>query len=272
VSGKALKNNKNSDLPLRLASALVLGTVVLAITWYGGVYFRVLIGIAALLIYREWSTITASGQSPMTVNIGWLFVLLGAVAIVFGYDREAMVICAIAAIGLGVLGVVINGKVWASAGTVYSLAPTIALALIRDGQSGLIMIFLLFAIVWATDIGAYFAGRSIGGPKLAPAISPKKTWSGFLGGLFSAVIVAIILLNYFGTSGIFASVLAVGTVACILSVLSQLGDLFESWIKRRFDVKDSGQLIPGHGGIMDRVDGLVVAAVAFYGLLMVSPY
>ncbi len=229
-------------------------------------------GIAALLIYREWSKITAPSQSLTTINIGWLFVLLGAVAIVFGYDRESMAICAVAAISLGALGAVVNGKVWASAGAVYSLAPAIALALIRDGQSGLILIFLLFAIVWATDIGAYFAGRSIGGPKLAPAISPKKTWSGFFGGLISAIIVALLLLNYFGFLGVSMSILVAGTVAGILSVLSQLGDLFESWIKRRFDVKDSGQLIPGHGGIMDRVDGLVVAAVAFYGLLMISPY
>ena len=253
-----------SDLPLRLASALVLGTVVLAITWYGGVYFRLLMGIAALLIYREWSTITAPGQTPITVNLGRLFVLLGALAIAFGYDREAVVICAVAAIGLGVLGIVVNGKIWAAGGVVYALAPTIALAQIRIESQGLSLIILIFVIVWGTDIGAYFAGRAIGGPKLAPAISPKKTWSGFFGGLIAAIVGSLILIEYSESLSLFMPVLVVG----FLSVASQIGDLFESWIKRRFDVKDSGQLIPGHGGIMDRVDGLIVAAVAFYGLMI----
>ena len=268
MSAKAQNSNKNSDLPLRLVSALVLGTVVLTITWYGGVYFRILIGVAALLIYREWTTITAPSQTFASVNLGWLFVLLGALAIIFGYDRESVVICAVAAIGLGILGVVINGKIWAAGGVVYSLAPAIALAFIREGQSGLILIILLFGVVWSTDIGAYFAGRSIGGPKLAPAISPKKTWSGFFGGLTAAIIVALLLLNYYGILGASMSILVAGTVAGLLSVTSQLGDLFESWIKRTFGVKDSGQLIPGHGGIMDRVDGLIMAAVAFYGLMI----
>lgn len=259
-------SNKNSDLPLRLASALVLGALVLAITWFGDVYFRILMGVAALLIYREWSTITVSSQTRTTIILGWLFVLLGALAIVFGYDREAIVICSVAALGLGVLGIVINGKIWAAGGVIYALAPTIALAQIRMEPQGLLLIVLIFVIVWGTDIGAYFAGRAIGGPKLAPSISPKKTWSGFFGGLIAAIIGSLILLRFSESFSIYMPILIVGT----LSVASQIGDLFESWIKRRFDVKDSGQLIPGHGGIMDRVDGLIIVAVAFYGGRMVG--
>ncbi len=266
MSENTQDSNKNSDLPLRLASALVLGTVVLAITWYGDVYFRILMGIAAFLIYREWSTITASSQTSTTINLGSLFVLLGALAVVFGYDREAIVICAVAAVGLCILGIVINGKIWAAGGVVYALAPTIALAQIRDESQGLLLIVLIFVIVWGTDIGAYFAGRALGGPKLAPAISPKKTWSGFFGGLIAAIAGSLILLKYSESFSIYMPILVVG----ILSVASQVGDLFESWLKRRFDVKDSGQLIPGHGGIMDRVDGLIIVAVAFYGGRMVS--
>ncbi len=253
-----------SDLPLRLVSALVLGTVVLAITWFGGLGFRILLSIAALLIYREWSTITASSQTSITINLGWLFVLLGAFAIAFGYDREAVVICTVAAIGLGVLGIVINGKIWAAGGVVYSLVPVIAMVQIRLEPQGLLLIVLIFIIVWGTDIGAYFAGRAIGGPKLAPTISPKKTWSGFFGGLATSIIGTMFLLNFAPSLTVPFPLL----IAVILSVFSQLGDLFESWIKRRFEVKDSGQLIPGHGGIMDRVDGLVVAAVVFYGLMI----
>ena len=266
MSGKAQNSNKNSDLPLRLVSALILGTVVLAITWAGGTYFRILMGVAALLIYREWSTITASSQTPTSINLGSLFVLLGVLAMVFGYDRESMVICGVAAIGLGVLGVVINGKIWVAGGVIYALAPAIALAQIRMEPQGLLLIVLIFVIVWGTDIGAYFAGRSIGGPKLAPAISPKKTWSGFFGGLIAAIAGSLVLLGYSESVSIYMPILVVG----ILSVASQIGDLFESWIKRRFDVKDSGQLIPGHGGIMDRVDGLIIVAVAFYGGRMVG--
>ena len=260
----AQNSSKNSDLPLRLASALVLGVVVLAITWYGGAYFRLLMGVAAILIYREWSSITAPSQTAITINLGWLFVLLGALAIVFDYDRESAVICVVAAIGLGVLGIVVNGRIWAGGGIIYALAPTIALAQIRNEPQGLLLIVLIFVIVWGTDIGAYFAGRAIGGPKLAPTISPKKTWSGFFGGLIAAIVGSLILIKYSESISLFMPVLVVG----FLSVASQIGDLFESWIKRRFDVKDSGQLIPGHGGIMDRVDGLIVAAVAFYGLVI----
>ncbi len=255
-----------SDLPLRLASALVLGTVVLAITWYGGLGFRILLAIAAVLIYFEWWTITDS-SSNFTLTTGSNYVVLfGAIAVLSGFVDEAslLILIGIAVIGIGVLNVVINGKIWFAAGIVYSLLPVIAMVQIRELPQGLVHIIWLFIIVWGTDIGAYFAGRTIGGPKLAPTISPKKTWSGFFGGLIAAVIGTMILLGY-------ASSLAVSfplLIAIVLSVISQIGDLFESWIKRRFDVKDSGQLIPGHGGIMDRVDGLIVAAVAFYGLMI----
>ena len=253
-----------SDLPLRLVSALILGTMVLVITWLGGPYFRVLMGVAALLIFKEWTTITANGRNPSGILVGWLFVALGVVALIAGYSDHALIICAVAAISLGILGVVSNAGLWTAGGVVYALVPSVALSQIREFPHGLLMIILIFVIVWGTDIGAYFAGRALGGPKLAPAISPKKTWSGFFGGLVAAVTGTMILLNYAPSLSLSFPLLIAG----ILSIFSQLGDLFESWIKRRFNVKDSGQLIPGHGGIMDRVDGLVVAAVAFYLLML----
>jgi len=256
----------NSDLPLRLVSALILGTFVLAVTWAGGAYFRVLMGSAALLIFREWSTITDGGKNSSGTLAGWLFVALATAAMIAGYSNHALIICAVAAVSLGILGIVTNGGLWVAGGVVYALVPSIAHVQIREYPQGLIMILLIFVIVWGTDIGAYFAGRTFGGPKLAPAISPKKTWSGFFGGLIASIIGTMILLNYTSTLVLSSPLI----IAAVLSVFSQLGDLFESWIKRRFDVKDSGQLIPGHGGIMDRVDGLIVAAVAFYVLILMG--
>jgi phosphatidate cytidylyltransferase len=117
---------------------------------------------------------------------------------------------------------------------------------------------MLFAIVWTTDILGYFAGRAFGGPKVWPAISPKKTWSGAIAGALGAMIVAIAVSGLFGSF----NKLAIVIVALLLSVLAQLGDFFESWVKRQFGAKDSSNFIPGHGGVMDRLDGFWAAALA----------
>jgi phosphatidate cytidylyltransferase len=135
--------------------------------------------------------------------------------------------------------------------------PVLALVLLRtDNVWGVHAIMWLMLVVWATDTFAYFAGRIIGGPKLAPVLSPKKTWAGLLGGMAGAALVSAIYAAYF-----LPSWAALAGVAAALAVVAQLGDIFESALKRRFNMKDSGNLIPGHGGILDRVDGLVVAGV-----------
>jgi phosphatidate cytidylyltransferase len=115
----------------------------------------------------------------------------------------------------------------------------------------------LFAIVWSTDIVAYFVGRALGGPKLMPRVSPKKTWSGAIGGTVAAIVVAVAIAKAAALTGLFA----IAMLAVVLSVFAQGGDLFESFLKRRFDAKDSSHLIPGHGGLMDRLDGFVTASV-----------
>jgi phosphatidate cytidylyltransferase len=134
-----------------------------------------------------------------------------------------------------------------------------------DNGEGFLAIIFLFAVVWTTDIAAYFAGRAIGGPKLMPRVSPNKTWSGAIGGTLAAVVVALALAKVTALSGLFA----IAMLAVILSICAQGGDLFESFLKRRFGAKDSGHLIPGHGGLMDRLDGFVTASVvaALIGLL-----
>jgi phosphatidate cytidylyltransferase len=154
---------------------------------------------------------------------------------------------------------------WMAAGIVYAAVVAIAPILLRsDSQFGLLAVIFLFAVVWTTDIAAYFVGRFVGGPKLWPAISPKKTWSGAIGGTLGAIVAGVAVANFGGVSSWSAAVLA-----AVLSIASQAGDLFESHLKRRFGVKDSSHIIPGHGGAMDRLDGFIAAAgvAALVGLV-----
>jgi phosphatidate cytidylyltransferase len=146
--------------------------------------------------------------------------------------------------------------VWIAAGAVYAAILAIAPIFLRfDPDFGLAAILFLFAVVWGTDIAAYFAGRAFGGPKLWPAVSPNKTWSGALGGVVASICAGVAVAAYAVVPAGPAAVLA-----AVLSVAAQGGDLFESHLKRHFGVKDSSHIIPGHGGVMDRIDGFVVAA------------
>lgn len=158
---------------------------------------------------------------------------------------------------------------WGWAGVLYVTATCLSFIILREET--LTLIIYLLAVVWATDIGAYFAGRQIGGPKLAPSISPNKTWSGLLGGILSAVTVGGILSFFFMFP---THVTQAALVSAGLAVVAQMGDLFESWMKRRAGMKDSSNLIPGHGGVLDRVDGLTFTApllVALYYALTPAP-
>ncbi len=190
---------------------------------------------------------------------GWLSQIVVAGLILFGDVGLTIPVLAGFAI-VSVLWIVVRkGTFWQPGGIVYAGLTGISLSSIRgDDSVGLIAMLFVFAVVWSTDILAYFTGRAIGGPKLAPRISPGKTWSGAIGGALSGVVAGVALvLSQFSLDDFRLPVLAL-----VLSVASQSGDLFESYIKRRFGVKDSSKLIPGHGGVMDRVDGLVFACFA----------
>jgi phosphatidate cytidylyltransferase len=153
----------------------------------------------------------------------------------------------------------VNGTVWILSGIIYAATLLAApLVLRHDAIYGFAAIVMLFAIVWTTDVLGYFAGRAIGGPKLMPAVSPKKTWSGALAGTFGATLVAVLAAHGLGA----VNLMPIASVAFGLSVVAQAGDLLESWVKRRFGAKDASHLIPGHGGVMDRLDGFWAAAVA----------
>jgi phosphatidate cytidylyltransferase len=257
----------STELKRRIASAVVLAAVVLAATWYGGLAFRILAAAMAVLIYYEWSTITRAAERDFRANaFGWVAIFLIAIDLVVDEGALSVPILGGAVVTALLLVLLRKGSWWLPGGIFYAGLSGISLAAIRaEDQAGFVATLFIFAVVWATDILAYFVGRALKGPKLAPRISPGKTWSGAIGGTVSGVIASSAL-----TLGVFSR-LSIWTVAIafLLSVASQIGDLFESFIKRRFGVKDSSHLIPGHGGVMDRVDGLVFACFAAFLLTLV---
>ncbi len=255
-----------TELKRRVISGVVMAAVVLAATWVGGLAFRGLAAAIALLIHFEWSTITRLTERNFTGNlVGWVGIILLSANIAFGDTDMNMPFLGGLAITMLLIVAIGGGTWWLPGGVIYAGLSGISLAAIREGGfPGLAAILFVFAVVWATDILAYFVGRALKGPKLAPRISPGKTWSGAIGGTVSAVIAGSLV--GLAVIGVVSPWLAL--IALLLSVASQIGDLFESFIKRRFAVKDSSHLIPGHGGVMDRVDGLVFACFAIFLLAL----
>ncbi|CAN7522956.1 phosphatidate cytidylyltransferase [Pararhizobium sp. LjRoot255] len=248
------------ELQLRIVSGIVLAAAVLGATWVGGTVFQLLSVAIALLVYYEWSTITRLAERDFQGNaFGWLSQAVIAALILFDNAQLTLLALAASAVAAAIWVYLRGGSWWLPGGIVYSGLTGISLSAIRgDSDIGLIAMIFIFAVVWATDIFAYFTGRAIGGPKLAPRISPGKTWSGAIGGAVCGVIAGVaVFLSHFSMDD-----LRIPLLALVLSVASQIGDLFESYIKRRFGVKDSSRLIPGHGGVMDRADGLVFACFA----------
>ncbi len=272
-----------SNLQLRVISAVVLAVVTLGLTWLGGLPFRLLCAAMTILIFYEWTRmcrpVPATGlgflpEALLLVFVGaliaglpapWLLLLVAvlvAVAVVAASMRQT----SMHQTSMHQTSMHQTGQ-WDASGLAYAAVSGLSLALLRDGDHpGLVAILFLFAVVWATDISAYFVGRAVGGPKLAPSISPGKTQSGALGGAVGGVVAGLLLAAAAGAGNL----AVLGVVALVLSIVAQAGDLFESWVKRRHDRKDSGTLIPGHGGVMDRVDGLVAAAFALYVIGWIS--
>lgn len=247
-----------SNLVLRIASAAVLAPIALAAAYIDSWPFVLFWGLAAVAVLWEWTGLVAGPGHRLLFSASGSSIAIAA--LVAWLHRP---LAAILLIGLGAFAGAIfaarEHRLWITAGIGYAGVMLLAPILLRgDDGYGLLAIFLLFAVVWTTDIVAYFAGRAIGGPKLCPAISPKKTWSGAVAGAIGATLVGIALARYSGT----LNEVAVAVVSFLLSVLSQMGDLLESFIKRHFGAKDSSHLIPGHGGAMDRLDGFWAAALA----------
>ena len=245
------------ELCLRVGSALVLVPLAVGSAYLGGPPFLAVWALAAAIILWEWTVIVGEpGRTPVLAAGAAAFVS-AAVLFGLGWPRAALAVLALGAVA--VAGLAGSGRrAWILAGGVYAGAMLAAPAVLHsDAELGLIAVMLLFGVVWTTDVMAYFVGRALAGPKLWPAVSPKKTWSGAVGGAAAATVVG---------SGISARagldhLAALALVCALLSLAAQTGDLLESALKRRFGAKNASELIPGHGGLMDRLDGFVAAAL-----------
>lgn len=254
------------NLLLRVASAAVLAPIVLALAYAGGWYFLILCGLAAGGILWEWVRLV-SGRSELRIILPGLAALAAAFALA-GLDSPAGAAVAVAcgaAVAASFAAFTVAAPAtrhysfWAAAGVAYAGIAFLGPALLRHGNElGFSAFVFLAAIVWMTDICAYAVGRAIGGPLLWPQVSPRKTWAGAIGGLAGGGVGGSLVAYAAGMRGL----AIVGVIALFLSAVAQVGDLAESAIKRHFDVKDTSQLIPGHGGLMDRLDGFLVAALA----------
>jgi phosphatidate cytidylyltransferase len=244
------------NLWLRVASAAVLAPLAIGVAWFGNWPFTVFWGLAAAAVWWEWIGLVEPTGRNVLLATGACALALQAILFETGNLSIAIMI-----IALGVLAGLVTAGRQAPAvagGMVYASALLMAAAILRsDVKYGFAAVVFLYVVVWGSDIGGFFAGRAFGGPKLAPAISPKKTWSGAIGGTVVAVAAAIGFASLFSLD----KPLTIAVLALVLSIASQCGDLFESWFKRRFDAKDASGLIPGHGGVMDRLDGFIFAAV-----------
>lgn len=252
--------SKWSDLGVRALSAAVLIPAVLADVWAGGIWFHLFVALIGVLMAQEWVNIVhradplqfalhAAGAMcgallPLDIGLGGGLVTIGVLAVVSAVLAALRTPAA---------------SLWCYLGVVYVSVPAIALVLLReDPQHGIAAIVLVMLMVWAADTLAYFFGRILGGPKLAPRISPKKTWAGLAGAMAGSAAAGLgvgLALDVPSLPGLLV-------VAAGLAIVEQAGDLFKSAMKRHYGVKDSGKLIPGHGGIIDRVDGLVAVATA----------
>jgi phosphatidate cytidylyltransferase len=216
----ATQARARSNLTLRIISSAVMAPIAIGIAWLGGWPFVLFWALAACIVLWEWTQLMTRSRNTVSYT---------------------------------------DFLVWMIAGLLYAgvvlLAPII---LRRDPALGFVAILFLFAVVWGTDIAAYFAGRALGGPKLWAAVSPNKTWSGALGGALGGVVAALLVVTVAGL--VIAPMLVL--VALVLSIASQAGDLLESALKRQFGAKDASDLIPGHGGLMDRLDGFLTAVLA----------
>lgn len=257
--------SRGGELALRVCSALVLVPIAIGTAYLGGWPFAVFWGLAAMGVLWEWISLVARSDHRTVLMTGGASLALAVALVATGHLLAAVIVLAISTLGVAALAPA-KWRTWIAAGVPYAGALGVAPVVLRsDSEDGFLAVIFLFAIVWTTDVVAYFSGRAIGGPKLMAQVSPKKTWSGAIGGTLVAVIVAFVLAKMMALSGLFA----IAMLAVVLSICAQGGDLFESFLKRRFGAKDSGHLIPGHGGLMDRLDGFITASVvaALIGLL-----
>jgi phosphatidate cytidylyltransferase len=252
---------ERAGLATRLAAAAVLAPLTIAVAWIGGTVWIVSVTIVAVIALWEWSRMVDGGRLSSAAGA----VIAASVAVPVGFFWDIRMAGAVVAICGGAALVIGSSArnpahgLWMAAGAVYIAAAALALAWLRVGAaSGLGAVLWLLVSVWASDALAYAAGRLIGGPRLAPRISPNKTWAG-LGGAMLGAAAAGGLFGFVWTDGPGPVLLAIAGL--VIGLVGQGGDLLESFSKRRFGTKDSGALIPGHGGVLDRIDALMAVTL-----------
>jgi len=259
------RKGPSKELATRVASAVVLIPLALIAAYMGGWAFALFWLAAGIAMMVEWTNMTrVEPRRPVQALFGIGFAVVTAL-FMSGAGFNASVLASLAFLAAGTLvargG---TGRLWAATGFVYAVVIVVVPPIVREHPNlGLVGLLWMFAVVWATDIAAYFTGRALGGPKLWPAVSPKKTWSGFCGGLAVGTLAGFLVAWGAQRLGLMPPFSLRNTImlSIVASIASQLGDLGESALKRHCDVKDSSHLIPGHGGVMDRLDGFWAVAL-----------
>jgi phosphatidate cytidylyltransferase len=247
-----------SDFPMRLAAGMILAALAAAVTFAGVTPFAVLVVVGALVVSWEWGRLVHGADAGIVVAVQMVTAAAAGILATLGLVGLGILALPIGAILAGLLTLGRN-SLFSALGVFYVGLPAVALIWLRaDPSLGLLAVVFVIAVVAAADTAGFVAGRLAGGAKLWPRISPNKTWSGLAGALAASAIVGA--LFWFGLPE--ASAVRLATTGAALAVVAQAGDLAESALKRRFGAKDTGAIIPGHGGLMDRVDGLIAAAVA----------
>ena len=253
-----MESGGQREIVLRVLSAASLAALALGATLYSPWTFLALIVAGASVVAWEWGRLTRGTDFDATTLISAVSVAVLSIAVAINRAGYGLVLLGAAAAAIGFSRDTNLSRPWAIAGLFYAALPAFALVWLRNDEAfGAAAVIYLFAIAWTTDTAAYAAGRLIGGPKLAPRISPAKTWSGFIAGILAPSLVGYIAARMLESG----SALRLALVSVVLAIACQFGDLLESWVKRRFGAKDSSHLIPGHGGLLDRIDGLMMAAV-----------
>lgn len=255
-----------SDLPTRFAAGVVLIAIALVAVWLGGWPFRILAAAAAAIMLVEWADMHKVPRLWAWTGAALVVLNLLAVAEYFypvAAEEGAWLEGFAPALGIALLLGLASRRPVMAWGYAYIAVPAFALV-VMSWIDPLLVLWVL-VVTWATDIFAYFAGRAIGGPKLAPAISPNKTWAGLGGGVAGAAVCGWLVARGFALN---ETIPWIHWFGAAMGLIAQAGDLYESWVKRRAGVKDSGGLLPGHGGALDRLDGLLAVSAATMALVM----
>lgn len=254
-----MSESVSNELVRRVVTAALLIPVVLIAVFLGGWTFFTISAVAIVLMAAEWEGVTGGGMLGRHALLNMFTGLIALSLLAIGSFEYVFAFVIAVSVASGVLprrdG---SYSIWPCIGVIVVIVPAICLVWLRALDAGMIIILWILLVLWATDSGAYFVGRMFGGRRLAPRISPGKTWAGFYGGTAAGVIIGVAIAAIIQDFSIFRTVLA----SIFLSLVGQCGDLAISALKRHFGVKDMGNIIPGHGGIIDRLDSLLFGAVA----------